>query len=198
MTRHTLLLLLAALATVLVSCRSPKSDVSAQPSERTRFAANGGGGFALRSTKPNWSAGVSVLWGYPLTPDGYVAAESERVNLIYIVSGHPHAQFTDRTMSNEEFTASWSFSGEVQAKSFTMSLAWDNRTEIVTAAHQQFNRTKGNVFVLLLNANGEVTCQQLPSLGPAAGCISVLHHVQQYCADKAFASSLSLDTEVWP
>ena len=156
MTRRTPFLLLTAFAALSVSCQNPNPHATAQSSTKpTRFAANGGGGLcSLRSTRAEWQAGVTVMWGYPLTSEGYVTADAKRINLIYIVSGHPNAKFTSLTASNEEFSASLSFRGEVEGKRFTMLLEWNNQTEIVSAAHQQFRRTKGNVFVLLLESNG--------------------------------------------
>ena len=189
-------LLLIAVAALSVSCKSHKFHTHGQPSERVRFAANGGGGLCgLSSPKGGWPASVAVLWGYPLTPEGHIAADSQRVNLIYVVSGHPNANCARSTGSNEEFIASWSATWEAPGESFTMSLTWDSRTEIVTAAGQQFSRTNGNVFVYSVQPSGAVTCRQVPSLGEAANCAEVLRHVQQHCADNRFLSSLVVDKQ---
>ena len=199
MTRPVIVALLGSVVVLFVSCKTHSARSHEQRSSLGRFAANGGGGLcSFVSPAGGWPASVSVLWGYALTPEGYVAADTERVNLMYIVSGYPEANCTHSTGSNEEFTASWSHTWEARGKSYTMSLSWDNRTEVVTAAGQQFVRTNGNVFVFSVETNGEVSCRQLPSLGPAADCAEVLRHVQRHCADNRFLSSLLLENREGP
>ena len=50
---------------------------------------------------------------------------------------------------------------------------------MVTIGTQQFNRSNGNVFVVRLNTNGEISGQQCPSIDSHSTGQKVLQYIQE-------------------
>jgi hypothetical protein len=56
---------------------------------------------------------------------------------------------------------------------------WNRQKDTIAVGKQEFPREKGNVFVVQLDAKGEVVCRQLASLGPHSSFQEVLEHARQ-------------------
>jgi hypothetical protein len=71
-----------------------------------------------------------------------------------------------------------------------VSISWDRQTDTVTIGKQKFIRSNGDVFVARVNANGEISGQQLANISPHPNCQMVLHYIQQQLPnDKLIAST---------
>ena len=193
MTRIASLILFVAVLSLSLSCSHRSTDVPDTGSQLGRYSGGGGGTLAsLISPKGGWPAEISVVKGYKLSREGHI--EGEQQNLLYMVTGYPDANSSRSKSSDQQFISTRSWSWQTRGQTVSMSLSWDRRTDVVTAAGREFRRTKGNVFVFSVSPVGEVACRQLPPLGPSASGAEALHHVQRHCSDDTFLTSLRLDT----
>jgi hypothetical protein len=74
----------------------------------------------------------------------------------------------------------------------TVSIAWNRQTDTVTIGKQEFIRENGNVFIVRLNADGEVSGQQLASLGAHISYQDVLQYAHQQMPNDELISSVRL------
>jgi hypothetical protein len=198
MTRLAQIGFLFAALVINTSCSHRWKDTPDTGSQLGQFSGGGGGTLAsLVSPKGGWPAEISVIKGHRLSHEGLV--EGDQQNLLYMVTGYPDAEdakSSDLKNSDQQFISTRSWSWQTRGETVTMSLSWDRRTDVVTAAGREFRRTKGNVFVFSVTPNGQVVCRQLPSLSPSASGAEAWRHVQRHCSDDPFLASLRLEIDV--
>jgi hypothetical protein len=70
------------------------------------------------------------------------------------------------------------------------SVSWDRRSDTVTIGKSEFIRSKGNVFIARLNANGEISGKQLVNLTSPSNLKEILHFIQQQLPNDSQIASL--------
>lgn len=73
-----------------------------------------------------------------------------------------------------------------------VSISWDRQADVVAIGTQKFNRSNGNVFVVHLDTNGEISGQQLPSIDSHSNCQKVLQYIQEKLPSDKLISSIQL------
>jgi hypothetical protein len=169
--------------------------------------------FALLCVVMLWSAGCDVQRGrfvatgvtsYPLqSPVGsidIVDGHERKADLIsdehllYILIITPAAQEQGAGGSNTygKYVTTLNHSWRTEKSTFSASISWDRQADIVTIGKQQFNRSNGNVFVAHLDADGEISGQQLASIESHSNCQKVLQYIQQQQPNDKVISSIQL------
>lgn len=157
--------------------------------QRGRFVTTGDTGNPFLSPV----GGIDIVDGYETKPAHETGILNEQ-HLLYILTITPfvqeHGSSGDSDFGRYITTLSQAWNTEKGAQ--TVSISWNRQTDTVTIGKQEFIREKGNVFIVRLNTNGEISGQQLADLGPHVRYQDVLKYIQQQLPNDELISSVKL------
>jgi hypothetical protein len=119
---------------------------------------------------------------------------SDEQNLLYILIITSGIQEHGSSGSNDygRFVTTLNHSWNTDKGTFAVSIPWNRETDMVTIGKQEFLREKGNVFVVKLNAAGEIVSQQFASLGSHSNFQQMLDYIHQQLPNDKLISSVKL------
>jgi hypothetical protein len=137
--------------------------------------------------------GIDIIDGYETKPAHETGIINEQ-SLLYLLIITPAVQQHGSSGNSDfgEYITTLSYTWNTEKGVFTVSIPWNRQTDTVTIGKQEFIREKGNVFVVRLDANGEMSGQQFPSLGSHIRYQDVLKYVQQQLPNDGLISSVKL------
>ena len=173
-----------ACGALLSSCRTPTPTSVPDTGEQ-----NGRFGAGEHSTIcSGYCANICVIKGTALAADGHVIGPTR--SLVYILSGLPNGRLTNAADDDAQYISTWSCTWATSSNSMTYSLAWNRRTDVISAGGRSYKRSSGNFFVFTLDSAGGLACRQLPVLSSSADCSAALNHVRRYLKNDQFAALL--------
>ena len=141
-----------------------------------RFVTTGSTSNALLSPVGS----IDIIDGYESKPAHDTGNLNEQ-HLLYIlivtsaVQEHGSSSHDDYAKYVTTLNHTWN----TEKGTLTVSIPWNRQTDIVTIGKQEFVREKGDVFIVRVDANGEMSGQQFASLGSHIRYQDVLKYVQQ-------------------
>jgi hypothetical protein len=157
--------------------------------QRGRFVTTGDNENALLSPVGS----IDVVDGYETKPAHETGILNEQ-HLLYIFFITPCVQEHGSSGHSDfgKYVTTLSHAWNTEKGVLTVSIAWNRQTDTVTIGKQEFIRENGNVFIVRLNADGEVSGQQLASLGAHISYQDVLQYAHQQMPNDELISSVRL------
>jgi hypothetical protein len=136
--------------------------------------------------------GIDIVNGFGAKP--FNTTDTDEQNLLYILIVGPSVQTHGSSSASgfEKYVTTLDYSWNAEKSAFAVSIHWNRKTDIVVIGKQEFDREKGNVFVVRLDANSEMTSQQLTNLGSHDSFSEALKHIQQQLPNDQLINSLKL------
>lgn len=115
-------------------------------------------------------------------------------HLLYILNITPAIQSQGSSGNNtyDKYVTTLNHSWKTEKNTFNVSISWDRQADMVTIGTQQFNRSNGNVFVVRLATNGEISGQQLPSIDSHSNSLKLLQYIQEKLPSDKLINSIQL------
>ena len=135
---------------------------------------------------------IDIVDGYEKQPAHEADVLSDHLLFILIVTSGVQEHGSNSSSDYGKYVTTLSHTWNTDKGRFAVSIPWNRQTDTVTIGKQEFVREKGDVFVVRLNANGEIFGQQLPSLGGPARYQEVLKYVQHQLPDDKIIASVKL------
>jgi hypothetical protein len=135
---------------------------------------------------------IDIVSGASLTP--IHSERGDEQNLLYIIFVSPGVE-THGSSSSDDFgtyVTTLNRGWNTTNGSISVTAKWDRQADTVSVAKQEYNREKGNVFIVRCKGSGEISSQQLGSLGPHTGCQEVLQYIRQQLPNDQMIISLTL------
>jgi len=135
---------------------------------------------------------INIVDGYGAKPVN--GANKDEGHLLYILIICPGAQEIGSGGSSDygKYVTTLNHMWTTKTGTLAVSVRWNREDDTVEVGKQNFIREKGNVFVVRLEQNKEIDCQQLANLGPHASFQQVLEHVRQQLPKDELIASLEL------
>jgi len=136
---------------------------------------------------------IDIVDGYETKPAHDTGILNEQ-HLLYILIITPVIQGHGSSGNSDfgKYITTLSHTWNTDKGTLTVSIPWNRQTDIVTIGKQEFVREKGDVFVVRLDANGNISGQQFASLGSHIRYQDVLKYVQQQLPNDELISSVKL------
>lgn len=136
---------------------------------------------------------IDIVDGYETKP-AHDAGDINDQHLLYAMFVTPCLQEHGSSGRSNfgEYVTTINHTWNTEKGNLTVSISWNRQTDIVTIAKQDFAREKGDVFVVRLNASGEISGQQFMSLDAHIRCQDVLQYIQQQLPNDELISSVKL------
>ena len=156
-----------------------------------------GGRFVTTGSKSNSLSSnvgcVDIVVGYEKKTDRGEELPNEQ-NLLYVLIVAPEVQEHGSSSSNDygRYVTTLNRSWSTDKGTVSISIPWNRQTDTVTIGKQDFSREKGNVFVVQLNPDGQITGKQLPSLGAHSNFTELLDYINKQLPTEELFSSLRL------
>jgi hypothetical protein len=137
--------------------------------------------------------GIDIVDGYETKPAHETGILNEQ-HLLYILIITSAVQQHGSSSSSDlgKYVTTLRYTWNTEKGILTVSIPWNRQTDTVTIGKQEFVREKGDVFVVRLDANGEMSGQQFASLGSHIRNQDVLKYIQQQLPNDELISSVKL------
>jgi hypothetical protein len=137
--------------------------------------------------------GICIVQGSPTTPliGGSSGKDQNLLYVMFITRNFPHADESGSIVFGE-YVTTLPYILNNGGSDIEVSLNWNREKDTIAVGKQEFSREKGNVFVVQLDAKGEVVCRQLASLGPDSSFQQVLDHTRQHLPNDEQIRKLTL------
>jgi hypothetical protein len=136
---------------------------------------------------------IDSVDGYETKPAHETGILNEQ-HLLYILIITPDIQEHGSSSSSDydKYITTLRHTWNTDKGTLTVSIPWNRQTDAVTIGKQEFIRDKGDVFVVRLNANGEISGQQFESLGLHIRYQDGLQYIHQQLPNDELISSVKL------
>jgi hypothetical protein len=157
--------------------------------QRGRFVTTGDTGNPFLSPV----GGIDIIDGYETKPAHETGILNEQ-HLLYILIITSAVQQHGSSSSSDlgKYVTTLRYTWNTEKGTLAVSITWNRQTDTVTIGKQEFVREKGDVFVVRLDANGEMSSQQFASLGQHIRYQDVLKYIQQQLPNDGLISSVKL------
>lgn len=136
---------------------------------------------------------IDIVDGYESKPAHETGMMNDQHLLyLFIITSGTQEHGSSSSSDYGKYITTLSHTWNTEKGILSVSTHWDRQADIVSVGKSEFNRAKGNVFVVRFSTNGEVSGQQLGNIGAHANCREVLNYVQQQLPDDAAISSVHL------
>jgi len=136
--------------------------------------------------------GIDIVDGFGAKPANTTNTDEQNLLYILIVGPSVEVHGSSSHSSNDKYFTTLDYSWNTEKSPFAVSIRWNRQTDVVAMGKREFIRAKGNVFVVRLDAGGEIASQQLANLGSHESFSEVLKHIQQQLPNDQLISSLRL------
>lgn len=123
--------------------------------------------------------GLDVVKGAPAEAFTGRVSGSDK-NLLYVLLISP--EFPKKSTSGivfGEYSTTLIYTLNDGTRDIPVSFEWDRKNDTIAMGGRKFSRANGNVFVVRLDAEGKVVCQQIANLGPDGSPQQALELVRQ-------------------
>ena len=158
--------------------------------QRGRFVTTG----ATLNSLSSPVGSIDIVDGYE-TKTAHETGILNEQHLLYILIVAPGVQEHGSSSRSDygKYVTTLSHIWNTEKGTLTVSIPWNRQTDTAMIGKQEFVREKGNVFVVRVNANGEISGQQLASLGSHIRYQDVLKYIQQQLPNDELIASVKLD-----
>jgi hypothetical protein len=127
--------------------------------------------------------------------DGYEKGGMDDQQILYVLIVTPSVEVHGSSSGSDfgQYVTTLHHSWITEKGIFTGSISWNRQADLVTIGNQQFVREKGDIFLVRLNAAGEISGQQFASPGSHISFQEVLKYIRQQLPNDALISSAKLD-----
>ena len=161
--------------------------------QKGKFAVSGSESHSLDSQ----TGSLTVLRGHALTAD-YQPRGTDKPLIYWLIicpglqangSGSESSEGSYRSVHKETWFAT--------PNDVTIELAWDRRDDAVAIHGERYNRSDGNVFVVVRESDGTVSSWQIENVDDDAKLSEVMRHIRERLPDNkvvAKAKLIEMDT----
>jgi hypothetical protein len=136
---------------------------------------------------------IDIIDGYEKQPDHEADALSSHLLFMLIVTPGVQEHGSSSSSDFGEYVTTENYSWNTDKGTFSVSIPWNRQTDVVTVGKQDFIRKDGDVFIIRINENGEISGQQLPSLIGPARSEEVLKYIQKQLPEDKMVASIKLN-----
>ena len=153
--------------------------------QRGRFVVSGDEGFSFAT--PGGLVVVKGALAEPLT--GRVSGTTQNLLYVLFISTEFPRKDTSGVVFGE-FSTTLVHTLNDGTRDIQVSLEWDRKSDKISVTNLKFSRATGNVFVVRLDAKGNVVCRQLGNLGPNGPAQEALELARQKLPNDGLVSKL--------
>jgi len=154
-----------------------------------RFVTTGSRSNALSS-----KAGcIDIVAGHEIKQTEETGIANEQ-NLLYVLIITAGLQEYGSSSSNDygKYVTTLNHTWNTDKGVFSISIPWNRQTDTVTIGNREFIRANGNAFLVRIDANAQITAQQMRSLGSHVSFQKALEDICQQVPNDESITSLKL------
>ena len=135
---------------------------------------------------------VQIVSGCRLKSSVGIADDEDYLLYILVVGREGFLHGGSNEFDNQAYVTIFNHEWYVDGETNSISIRWDRRADTVSTGKYKFAREKGNVLIIKLASNGDVTAQQLGNSDLRGESHNLLKYVRSQLPQDKVIASLSL------